>query len=663
MLLAGLLLGGTLPTAASAAPAKVRASAPAATAAEGPDASGPDLSYENRSLPGPGLPDWSRAGYRGGLPLPDGEEDLTDLASCRISPELLASKYEVVADDGADDTTGLQQAIDFVKKECSPLAGFNRRSLIELPSGRIDVTRQIYADASFLTIRGKGAGDGGTRLVFRPDLRTRYDQVTNGRWDQESMAAGAAPDIGNGGWIWPGRGMFRVQTRDVATRYQDDWEAASSLPMRKDLFEGSINQHWVSGVKVLAAADDPGYSARRGGTVVRLDAKADMTRFRSGGYVWVGAANSKKFYEQQGITDPLMMEALHMRQQMFRLTRVDTTAKTITVDRPLEWDLPVDSESDGSAPVNAGGKPYASKVTPLKVVEGVGFEDFAFTQDMDGLPKIGGQETYSLTPEQARNNYGNMAPEYAMHGIVFKWAANSWVRGLKATMTGSHPIVTENARNLQIERNSFDGAWNKGKGGNGYLRGSRVWDSLWAHNQIRNLRHFTFQWSASGNVAFRNDLDADLNLHGGWEHKNLFEQNTVRIPYEHRSANCESNCGGEGGEIDEGTWYPIWWAAGPKAGKWSGSSGPQNVFYNNTLTKQTTPGGPFETYAPYGDRPGTGVRVRLRQRRAGGVQAPRPERSGDRGLDRPGDGRLRRTGRRHPRPGQAPLAVPQGHRR
>ncbi|WP_073934890.1 hypothetical protein [Streptomyces sp. CB02400] len=272
--------------------------------------------------------------------------------------------------------------------------------------------------------------------------------------------------------------MFRVQTREVAARYKDDWEQASSLPMRKDLFEGSVNQHWVSGVKVTAAANDPGCSAREGANVIRLDPKADMAKFRTGRYVWVGVANSKKFYAQQGITDPSMMEALHMRQRTFRVTRIDATAKTITLDEPLSWDLPVNSESDGSEPLNASGTPYAGKVTPLKVVEGVGFENFAFTQDMNGLPKLGGEETYSLTPEQARNNYGNMAPEYAMHGIVFKWAANSWARGLKATMTGSHPIVTENARNLQIERNSFDGAWNKGKAGNGYLRGSRVWNSL-----------------------------------------------------------------------------------------------------------------------------------------------------------------------------------------
>ncbi|MEU3567545.1 endonuclease/exonuclease/phosphatase family protein [Kitasatospora sp. NPDC036755] len=601
-LLSGLLLSLTLPALtsapASAAPA-FEAAAAAAPVTAGPGAEGPDLSFANRTPPPPGMPDWSRVGFRGGQSLP-GDGDLTDDAGCRITPDVLAAKYGVKANDGVDDTTGLQKAIDDVKAVCSPNANFNRLSLISLPAGRIDVSRQVYVDADYLVLRGQGSGDGGTRLVFRPDENTRYDTLVNGRWDQDSMKAGSGSDVGTGGWIWPGRGLFRVQTRDIADRYQDDWAAAPAN--RKDIFEGSVNQHWASGIKVAAAAADPGYAARQGQNTVQLDAKADMKKFSLGGYVWVGAANSVKFYEQQGVSDRSQMDNLHMRQQMFRVTGFDGTAKTVTLDRPLEWDLPVDSTSDGSPAL--GDKPYASKVTPLKVVQGVGFEDFAFTQDMNGLPKLGGG-TYSLTPGQAVHNYGNMAPEYAMHGIVFKWAANDWARGLKAEMTGSHPIVTEDARNLQIERNSFDGAWNKGKGGNGYLRGSRVWDSLYAYNLSRNLRHFTFQWSASGNVAFRNDLDSDLNLHGGWEHDNLFEQNTLRVPYEHRSGSCQTNCGGEGGEIDEGTWYPVWWAAGPKAVKWSGSSGPQNVFYDNTMVKQATPGGPFEPYAPYGSRTGT----------------------------------------------------------
>ncbi|MFF8770777.1 endonuclease/exonuclease/phosphatase family protein [Kitasatospora sp. NPDC015120] len=596
--MSGLLLCLTVPALAPAAPV-LEAAAPATAVTAGPGAEGPDLSFANRTSPPTGMPDWSRVGFRGGRQLP-GDGDLTDDPGCRITPDVLAARYGVRANDGADDTAGLQKAVDDVKATCSPNANFNRLSLISLPAGRIDVSRQIYVDADYLVLRGQGSGDGGTRLVFRPDVNTRYDTLVNGRWDQDAMKAGSGSDVGTGGWIWPGRGLFRVQTRDIADRYQDDWAAAPAN--RKDIFEGSVNQHWASGIKVAAPAADPGYAARQGQSTVQLDAKADMKRFSPGGYVWVGAANSVMFYEQQGVSDRSQMDNLHMRQQMFRVDSLDAAARTVTLDRPLEWDLPVDSTSDGSPAL--GDKPYASKVTPLKVVQGVGFEDFAFTQDMNGLPKLGGG-TYQLTPGQAVHNYGNLAPEYAMHGIVFKWAANDWARGLKAEMTGSHPIVTEDARNLQIERNSFDGAWNKGKGGNGYLRGSRVWDSLYAYNLSRNLRHFTFQWSASGNVAFRNDLDSDLNLHGGWEHANLFEQNTLRVPYEHRSGSCQTNCGGEGGEVDEGTWYPIWWAAGPKAVKWSGSSGPQNVFYNNTMVKQATPGGPFEPYAPYGTQSGT----------------------------------------------------------
>jgi hypothetical protein len=168
-------------------------------------------------------------------------------------------------------------------------------------------------------------------------------------------------------------------------------------------------------------------------------------------------------------------------------------------------------------------------------------------------------------------------------------------------MAGSHPIVTEEARNLQIVDNHLDGSWNKGKGGNGYFRGSRVWDSLYAGNTSRNLRHFTFQWSASGNVVVGNDFDSDLNLHGGWERNNLFELNTVRVPYAHRSGNCRANCGEEGGGgPDDSNWFPIWWGAGRKAVKWSGATGPRNVFFNNEMSKQLSADGAFEPY--YHDR-------------------------------------------------------------
>lgn len=598
---------GTTPAASACVG---QASSPPESVEESVDRN-PDLGAGNRRGPVPGLPDWSKAGYRGGQSLPSSASYTSDPA-CHLTPSALGRQFGVRADDGQDDTAGIQRAIDQIREECTPRASSGKLSVIQLPRGVLEVSKQLGVDASYLVIRGQGVDAGGTRLVFRPDTTTRYDVLTpkNERWAQERtdytcQRADRPPQTASGGWIWPGRGLFRVQTREIAERYFDRCDFTSIPANRRDLFEGSINQHWDSGVTLAGASGDTNYAARQGGKVIQLNAKADMSRFQTGGYLWVGAANSLKFYQSQGVSvtgpDDSRLDNLHMRQQVFMITSVDASRRTVTIDAPLQFDVPVDSTSDGSPPLgsSSSAKPYASKVTPLKMITDVGFENFSFTQDLNGLPKLTGG-TYQLSPSQAVHNYGNMAPEYAMHGVVFKWAANSWMRGVRAEMTGSHPVVTEVAKNIQIQNNVFDGSWNKGKGGNGYIRGSRVWDSLYAFNTSRNLRHFTFQWAASGNVAIGNDFDSDLNLHGGWEQRNLFENNTVRIPHNHSSGECDTNCGGEGGNGDVGTWWPIYWAAGNKGIGWSGSSGPQNVFFRNTLTKQLTPGGP---YRPYYDDP------------------------------------------------------------
>ena len=49
----------------------------------------------------------------------------------------------------------------------------------------------------------------------------------------------------------------------------------------------------------------------------------------------------------------------------------------------------------------------------------VGIENLYITQPMA-----------SLTAAQAVSNYGNLAPERAIHGIIFRFARDSWVRGV-----------------------------------------------------------------------------------------------------------------------------------------------------------------------------------------------------------------------------------------
>lgn len=55
----------------------------------------------------------------------------------------------------------------------------------------------------------------------------------------------------------------------------------------------------------------------------------------------------------------------------------------------------------------------------------------------------------------AVHNYGNLAPESAMHGIVLRFAQNCWVRNVRTFMTGSHPIATEDAKNIQVTPTSI----------------------------------------------------------------------------------------------------------------------------------------------------------------------------------------------------------------
>jgi len=151
-----VLTSGTVPTGvAQAAPAaqtsfqpETALNAPALAAVlEEPDAPlrGIDLDGSNRAAQVPGLYDWSKAGFRGGSPLPS-ERDISSNASCRITPSVLSSVFGVTANDGADDTTGIQNAIDQIKASCSPTASYTSLSLIELPAGTLNVSREISVD-------------------------------------------------------------------------------------------------------------------------------------------------------------------------------------------------------------------------------------------------------------------------------------------------------------------------------------------------------------------------------------------------------------------------------------------------------------------------------------------------------------------------------------
>jgi chitodextrinase len=498
--------------------------------------------------PNPELPNWSNAGYKGGQLLPTGGTVIN-----------LANEG-IIADDGVDDSNALQAVIDDIRNGSLTVNGSqvseNNRAILLFPAGQIDLSAFIRVDASWITLRGAGSNPNtGTKIVFKPASTYVND---NG-----------LPVID--GKLWPGYGAFRVEDRAMHPDEQS--------------YEGSINFHWKSGVKVASSG-----GGTKGSTSVNL-ASGEGGGFSVGDTIYVGAANTVAFYQMMQAPSNYWINQ-HMRTQMF--TVVGKSGDTLTIDKPLEFDIPYSNSGD------ILGTAYYSKVMNVKTVKGVGFEDFYFTQDISytQYSNVNANDyDASSNPNGVGLRYTNQAAEYAIHGIVFKWAENGWVKGIQTYMTGSHPIVTEFARHMEFRDNVIFGSWNKGKGGHGYFRGSKLYDSKIMNNTIDRVRHLTLQWSATGNVVSGNTLTADMNLHGGWERNNLIEQNTITVPFLHRSWGE-----GEGGmEPEGGTWYPIWYGAGPHASKWSGATGENNVFFNNTMQKQQTEGGSYDTYLPYND--------------------------------------------------------------
>ncbi|KAG9103705.1 hypothetical protein FRC06_008699 [Ceratobasidium sp. 370] len=553
-----------------------------------------DLTSANRRARVPGLPDWSKAGFEGGKALPDDSK-----VAYTLSAAELASTYGLRPNDGQDDTAALQNAIKAVNSQTVPNGSYR---LIQLPAGTINLSWMIYVDTSYLIIRGAGSDPNtGTKIVFRPDADTKYDTITNERWDLDGMtyswdfvdetANGPGPRVrgtATGGWLWPGRSIFRVGSSKVAPKYTRQF--AEAPRNRKELFMGSVNYHWRSdegttkGWMVSQAKDKGGFLGSSivhvnvtNTTWVTLDDLASTD-------VWIASPAKKNDFLSWGVvTEDWFVNsyiyqvnaATYLIWDWFTLTQrgSDADGPYFKLDRPLRFDVYRSSIGDGSVPME-DTETFAKAMPISHVVHHVGIENLYITHEIDGL-----------TPESAQRNYGNLAPEQSIHGIVFRFARDCWVRGIRTFMTGSHPIATEAARNIQIQDNYFDGSWNK-------------------VGMVTYEVPVSGIWCAMGNVVILNNITNDMNLHGGWENTNLFELNYVSVPYSHRSGSC-SSCGGESGDQEPGTWFPIWWGAGEKASKWSGASGPQNVFYRNYMIKQEVDGGEYIEYRPYFARDGT----------------------------------------------------------
>ncbi|MBN2894986.1 MAG: glycosyltransferase [Campylobacterales bacterium] len=185
----------------------------------------------------------------------------------------------------------------------------------------------------------------------------------------------------------------------------------------------------------------------------------------------------------------------YLRQQIVRATHYDPRVQLLKLDRHLSLDFPA----------------HQSELIALQPIQGVHVSDFTITQ---AVPQGDIQaETF---------RYENSHPNYAVDMIRLEIAADATLERLKILNAGRHPIALEFVTNARLEKLYINGAWNKGKSGNGYLRFARTFDSILRDSTIKNIRHITLQWSSAGNRLERLELDnVDINFHGGYSHDNL----------------------------------------------------------------------------------------------------------------------------------------------
>lgn len=116
--------------------------------------------------------------------------------------------------------------------------------------------------------------------------------------------------------------------------------------------------------------------------------------------------------------------------------------------------------------------------------------------------------------------YENSYPNYEIDEIALNWTTGVHLEHLRLLSAGSHPIAINNSYGVNIQHIFIDGAWNKGKKGNGYLRMERSYYGLVSDVTVLNIRHIAIQWSSAFNILEKIRANVDINFHGGYSHDN-----------------------------------------------------------------------------------------------------------------------------------------------
>jgi hypothetical protein len=408
------------------------------------------------------IPDFSYAGYQNGLGgVPQAMGTVIEVAD-----------YGAVADDGVDDSAGIQRAIDAANDVSGPV-------IVRFAAGTYRVTSVLRITRSDFVLQGQGAGDQGTRLHFpRPlkhvdksssldELRSYLRQLNKRQIEPASNIDEYFSEYSwSGGFIWvqqPGtRPAPYLEAYDptitVLTSIKSGLKGDNEIVVNDpgNLAVGEIIQiQWIN-------RDGPE------GSIIR-SIYGDRSEL-AGSHHWT--------FENR----PLV-------RQTVRITDVD--GQNITLADVLLHN------ADASLP---------AQIAPWSGLEQVGIEDLHI--DFPDSPTFG----HHL--------------EEGYNGIYYTSAFDSWARNLKVTNADSG-LLSYNSANLTLENIVTDGnrmahyAVHMGNVHNVLAKNLRVF------NPVRHSLTFNTQ---STKCVYHNAevfVAPVLDQHAGANHQNLFDNITV----------------------------------------------------------------------------------------------------------------------------------------
>ncbi len=116
--------------------------------------------------------------------------------------------------------------------------------------------------------------------------------------------------------------------------------------------------------------------------------------------------------------------------------------------------------------------------------------------------------------------YENSQKDLQIDTLHLLYASYVHLNHITINNSGSNPLVFERCYRCDGKYITINGAINKGKKGNGYLRFNKSFHIHLSHVRVTHIRHIVFQWASAYNTIDDLYTTVDINFHGGSAHDN-----------------------------------------------------------------------------------------------------------------------------------------------